>query len=265
MAKIDITKIVQNFGKIKNAYNDILVESVVTKNKDKKDLFKSYVKIIKENEILKNQFLIYNLIENKIEKNENKVKTFVDECLSIMSKFSNKDILQSNKKLVENILYENDFDYDKKELHENITTLIFTPKTPKNIDVIVEAKEYVVNYILNNKEKETNESYGLPNSIISNVMVQKYNEKYSNLDESEKEILKTLINSDSEKKKELYENTIKECITLVDEKLKDSDLETKDRLLRVKEKLLNDKKEINEDYIKNISKLIELKNSLKND
>ena len=50
MAKIDITKTVQNFGKIKNVYNEILVESVVTKNKDKKDLFKSYVKTIKENE-----------------------------------------------------------------------------------------------------------------------------------------------------------------------------------------------------------------------
>ena len=64
MAKIDITKTVQNFGKIKNAYNEILVESVVAKNKDKKDLFKSYVKTIKENEALKNQFLVYNIIEN---------------------------------------------------------------------------------------------------------------------------------------------------------------------------------------------------------
>jgi hypothetical protein len=264
MAKIDITKTVQNFGKIKNAYNEILVESVVAKNKDKKDLFKSYVKTIKENEALKNQFLVYNIIENKVEINESKAKAFVDECMNIISKYNTKDILIANNKLVENIMFEKDSDYDKKEVHENITTLIFTPKTPKNIDTILEAKAYIVNYILNNKEKEVNESVALPNSLVSTIMVDKYNQKYADLDESEKEILKSLIDSDSDKKKEVYANTIKECITLINEKLVESDLDTKDRLLRVKDKLLNDKQEIDENYIKNISKLVELRGSLKN-
>ena len=49
---------------------------------------------------------------------------------------------------------------------------------------------------------------------------------------------------------------------MINVKLTDSDLETKDRLLRVKDKLLNDKFEINENFNKNISKLLELKDSL---
>ena len=264
MAKIDITKTVQNFGKIKNAYNEILVESVVTKNKDKKDLFKSYVKTIKENEALKNQFLVYNIIENKVEINESKAKAFVDECMNIISKYNTKDILKANNKLVENIVFEKDSDYDKKELHENIATLIFTSKTPKNIDAIVEAKSYIVNYIMNNKEKQVSEGGELPNSMLSVIIVDKYNERYSDLDESEKEILKTLIDSDDTKKKEVYSKTIRECIDLIDEKLKESSLDAKDKLLRVKDKLLNDKQEVNEDYTKNISKLVELRSSLKN-
>ena len=73
MAKVDITNTVKNFGKIKNTYNEVLVESVITKNKNKKELFKTYIKTIKENEILKNQFLVYNLIENKVESNEGKL------------------------------------------------------------------------------------------------------------------------------------------------------------------------------------------------
>lgn len=263
MAKIDITKTVQNFGRIKNAYNDVLVESVMTKNKDKKDLFKSYVKTIKENEILKNQFLVYNLIENKIEPNESKARTFLDECLSILSKYNTSEILKANKQLVENILFEFDNDYDKKELHENISTLICVGKTPKTIDTIVEAKAYVLNYIVNNTIKESSEGYGLPNSVVSKIMVEKYNEKYSSLDESEKEILKTLIDSDSDKKKEVYANAVRECIDLINEKLVESDLDTKDRLLRVKDKLLNDKQEIDENYFKNISRLVELRTSLK--
>lgn len=263
MAKIDITNTVKNFGKIKNAYNEVLVESVVTKSKDKKDLFKSYVKTIKENEILKNQFLVYDLIENKIEPNESKAKTFLEESLSILSKYNKTEIMKANQKLVEGIVFEFDNDYDKKELHENISVLLCTSKTPKTIDAIVEAKSYVVNYIMNNIVKENKEGYGLPNSVVSKIMVEKYNDKYSTLDESEKEILKSLIDSDSDKKKEVYANTIRECIDLINEKLVESDLDTKDRLLRVKDKLLNDKQEIDENYPKNISKLVELRASLK--
>ena len=240
-----------------------MVESVVAKNKDKKDLFKSYVKTIKENEALKNQFLVYNIIENKVEINESKAKAFVDECMNIISKYNTNDILKANNKLVENILFEKDYDYDKKELHENIATLIFTPKTPKNIDTIIEAKSYIVNYILNNKEKEVSESVALPNSLVSTIMVEKYNQKYADLDESEKEILKSLIDSDDTTKKEIYSKTIRECIDLINDKLTDSSLDAKEKLLQVKDKLLNDKQEVNEDYTKNISKLVELRNSLK--
>jgi hypothetical protein len=264
MAKIDITKTVQNFGKIKNAYNEMLVESVVSKNNDKKGLFKNYVKTVKETEVLKNQFLVYDLIENKVESDQSKATLFVEECLNILSKYNEKDILNANKKLVENILFEKDSDYDRKELHENISTLIFTPKTPKNVDAIVEAKLNVVNYIVNNKTKESDNGYGLPNSVVSKIMVEKYNEKYSQLDESEKNVLKALIDSDDEKKKEVYVNAITECLTLINDKLKESDINTKEKLLMVKERLLNDKQEVNEDYFKNISKLIDLRSSLKN-
>jgi hypothetical protein len=95
-------------------------------------------------------------------------------------------------------------------------------------------------------------------------MVEKYNEKYSQLDESEKNVLKALIDSDDEKKKEVYVNAITECLTLINDKLKESDINTKEKLLMVKERLLNDKQEVNEDYFKNISKLIDLRSSLKN-
>ncbi len=100
--------------------------------------------------------------------------------------------------------------------------------------------------------------------MISGIMVDKYNAKYSTLDETERKILKSLIDSDDEKKKEVYSETLKECISLVNDKLKESDLESKERLLKVKEKLLNDTQEINEDFFTNISKLVELKSDLKN-
>jgi hypothetical protein len=51
---------------------------------------------------------------------------------------------------------------------------------------------------------------------------------------------------------------------LIDAKLVESDLDTKDRLLKVKDKLLRNTIEINEEFPKNISKLVELKLTLNN-
>ena len=253
----------QNFGKITNAFNGVLAEGLVTKDTNNKQMFKKYIKSIKENEALKTQFLVYNNIENKVETNEFKANLFLQENIALLNKFSREELLEANKKLAEPVLTESETSYPNQKLHEDIATLIFTEKNAKTIDVIVEATANIIDYMKNNTVKEVKEAIELPNSMLSTIMVEKYNEKYANLDESEKEVLKTLIDSDDEKKKEVYSSTIRECIDLIDEKLKESSLEAKDKLLRVKDKLLNDKKEINEDFVKNITKLVELRSSLK--
>jgi hypothetical protein len=255
----------KNFGKIKNAFNEILAEGVVSKNDSNKQLFKKYIKTIKENEVLKTQFLVYDNIENKIEENEFKANLFLQENIALFNKYSKEEILEANNKLAESILSEQkNASYDNEKLHEDISNLIFLKKEAKNIDAIVEATANVINYMKKNKAKVVTESIDLPNSMLTTIMVEKYNEKYSALtDETDKQILKALIESNDEKKKEVYSIVIRECIDLIDEKLKESDLDAKDKLLRVKDKLLNDKQEISEDFNKNISKLVELKKSLK--
>ena len=255
----------QNFGKIKNTFNELMVEGMISNKESNKKLFQQYVKSIKENEILKTQFMVFDNIENKIEENDMKATLFLQENLALLNKFSKKDIMEANKKLVKPVVSKNEmFVGENDTLHENITKLIFTEKTPKTIDTIVEATVFVIDYMKNNKPKELTESYDIPNSMLSAIMVDKYNEKYATLSETEKKVLKSLIDSDDTKKKEVYSSVVRECIDMIDEKLKESDLDTKDRLLRVKDRLLNDKQEINEDFAKNISKLVELKDSLNN-
>lgn len=255
----------QNFGKIKNSFNTILVENIVKKNGSNK-LFKDYIKTIRENEVLKTQFLVYNNIENKVESDESKVFQFVKENIDLFSKFDRKDILGANTKLAESIPSEALItNYENAELHENITKLIFTKRTANTIDEIVEATSEVVKHILNNKVKEINESIDLPMSMVSTILVDRYNEKYSSLDESDKSILKAIIDSNDEEKKVVYVKILRECIDLIDIKLKDSDVESKDKLLRVKDKLLNDKQDVSEDFVSKIGKLVDLKSSLHND
>jgi hypothetical protein len=208
---------------------------------------------------------VYDNIENKFESNEFKATQFVQENIELLKKFSKKDILEANANLAKPILFEQgNGSYTKEKLHEDITKLIFTDKTAKNIDSIVEATANIVAYIKSNQTLVLAEAIELPNSMLSTIMVDNYNKKYSTLDESEKKILKVLISSTPEEKKTVYSATIRECINLINEKLKSADLDSKDKLLRVKDKLLNDTHDITEDFEKNISKLVELKDSLKN-
>jgi hypothetical protein len=252
----------QNFGKIKNSFNELLVEGIAKKKDSNKELFKKYVKTLKENKALKTQFLVFNNIENKVEPNELKASLFLEENINLVKKFNKKDLLEANKKLA-SIINQSTEEYELVKLHENITTLIFSDNSSKNIDKIVEAKSEVIEFIKNNKVKEITESLDLPNSVLTTIMVGKFNDKYSPLDESEKKVLKTLIESNPEQKKEIYSTMVRECIDMINSKLEESNIDVKDKLLRVKDKLLNDKQEINEDFVKNISKLINLRESLK--
>lgn len=251
----------QNFGKIKNAFNNLLIEAVVRKDPKNKQIFGSYVKAIKENKVLKTQFLIYNNIENKVEENEFKANLFLQENLKLIEGFSKEEILEANTKLASKI---NDIPevIENKELYENISTLIFTNRLSENIDAVVEATTNIIQFIKENKVNEAVEAIELPTSMLTSMMVEKYNNKYSTIDESEFKIIKSLIDSSDEVKKTVYEETLRECIDLINENLVDAPLDTKEKLLQVKDKLLNDKTDVNEDYLTNISKLVELKSSL---
>lgn len=250
----------KNFGKIKNAYNNLLVESIVNKDKNKKE-FNKYIKTLKENKVLETQFFVYNNIENKIENSEFKAAQYVKETISLLDKFSKKELSEANDKLY-SLINCGDLSSDKDELYENIHTLIFTEKNIKTVDVIVEATSKVVNYILNNKKSEKGEYLGVSNDLLTNVVVDKFNEEYNELSESEKEVVKVLIESDSKEKEKVYKEIGFECIDLINEKLNESDMDIKEKLLSVKEKIL--RQVFNEEtFIKDITKLLELKETLK--
>jgi DNA-binding Lrp family transcriptional regulator len=254
-----------NFGEIKYTYNTLLAESLSNNLSDGKVAFKKYIKTIKENAVLKTQFDIYYNLENKIETDGWKAFAYLNECLSLMDNFTKKEINEANKKLNENnFIKENKIkiNENKVKLYSAIDTLIKSNKTSSNLDKIFEAKITVVDYILNNrKEPKVVEGYGLPNSVLSEIAVEKFNEEYGDLTESEKEAILVSIDSDDTKKEELYNKTIKECLDLVNDKLAESSGDVKEKLLATKENLLN-RVYMGESFVNDISKVIELKKYL---
>ena len=245
-----------NFGKINNGFSDILVESIKQNDSSKKLTFQKYLKELKENKILRNQYFIYDNITNKTEANDFKVSEYIKENIALMGNYSLRDIKRENEKLL-SLLGENMVnDYVLNELHENINILITTKKTPETLNKITEAFSYISDYI--KKDKKLKEE-----KINVEDTVNKFNERYSNLSESEQRILKVAMGSDNEEKKSVFNETIIECIDLINENLVECELETKEKLLNVKDRLLR-MSYMNENFINDMGKIFELKKGLNN-
>lgn len=286
-----INKLVVNFGKCNTAYTNFLTEIISSGKKvgvnesnkpnssnDVKGVFNKYINLLKENKVLKTQYHIYSNIESKIESDKGKALEFVKENLSLMNKFSKKEISETNKiidKILNNIPsskldgYYNVSDSVKK-LHEDISTLINTKKMGNTISVILETNHKIVDYILNNKEGKKEIVEGLDDTVLSSkdlskLMVSRFNKEYSkSLSESEASLLKSILttSSDEGKKNVMFKESINECLSLVNGKLKVADVDLKMSLLDLKENLL-DKIYNNDSFEVDILKLNTLKESLK--
>jgi hypothetical protein len=286
-----INKLVVNFGKCNTAYANFLTEIIssgkkvgVTENNkpnssnDVKEVFNNYINLLRENKVLKTQYHIYSNIELKVESDKDKALEFVKENLSLMNKFSIKEISETNKiisKILNNIPsskldgYYNVSDSVKK-LHEDISTLINTKKMGNTISLILETNHKIVDYILNNKEDKKEVVEGLGDTVLSSkdlskLMVSRFNKEYGkSLSESESSLLKSILtnSSDENKKNVMFKESIKECLSLVNDKLKVADVDLKMSLLDLKENLL-DKKYDNDSFEVDVLKLNTLKESLK--
>tara|TARA_R110000796_G_scaffold58413_5_gene134899 strand:- start:6087 stop:6866 length:780 start_codon:yes stop_codon:yes gene_type:complete len=234
----------QNFGQINETFKNILADSIVTKDKKGKKIFKAYVKALKENKILKTQYGVYQKLEGKVNVSgdEERSVIFVDECISMLQKLGRNNIIETNI-MLSNFLETNGYklyvdEYDFKSLHEHINNVAFMERSTKNVNTIVESKIFIKNYsnLVEEKENKVVEPYS--NKMLLPLMKNKFNEKYSNLTELENKIIKLTISGTDDDKKSLYTGTVRECIDLVNEQLKECSIDQKNTLLQVKDKLL---------------------------
>ena len=137
-------------------------------------------------------------------------------------------------------------------------------KTPSNINKINESINNIIKVMLEKDETEevVTESVDLPPSVLTKLAVNKFNSRYSNISESEKEIIKTVLNGSNEDKEETFNKLKRECIDTIDNKLNESsDLDLKDKLLKVKDKLLNTNFSL-DNFNSDIGKIYDLNESI---
>ena len=255
-----------NFGKIRDTFNSILSESIIKKDKEGKKIFNSYLKELKKNNSLKSQFLLYKNLSSKKFTNESDAKYYIEESITLLKKLDKKEINRGTKKLV-SLLKGKELVKENMELYNHINILVETKKTASSIDKIQESINFITRKMMEVSEQEVKqyESVNLPPSVLTKMAINRFNLKYSDITESEKNIIKSVLNGTEEDKENVYVNLKKECIDLIDNKLNENtDLDMKDKLLKVKDKLLRMTYNPNE-YVGDIDKVYQLKQSVATD
>lgn len=251
----------ENFGNLKDTFEKIIIESVITKDEKGKKLFSKYIKMLKEDKNLKDQFLIYKNLQNTKFTNESDAKDFIKENIELLKSLNTTE---SNNKLI-TLLGENSIVKVNEEFYNHIQFLVNSKKTPSNINKITESINFIKENMLKVDEETVTEQVeliDLPPSVLTKLAVNKLNSKYSDINESEKEIIKSILNGTDEDKSNTFKKIKTECITIINEKLTESsDLDLKDKLLRVKDKLLNMEFDITT-YQTDINKVYNLKESV---
>ena len=92
-------------------------------------------------------------------------------------------------------------------------------------------------------------------------MVNNLNTKYAGLSETEQRIIKSGMGNDEDEKKTVFVDVIRECVDTINENLLECDINTKEKLLTIKDKLLR-MSFVSENFINDVSKIIELKKDL---
>jgi len=254
-----------NFGQIKETYNKIYLESFSGKDKKKKSLFNFYLKKLRESEVLKEEFECYNAVQTNNFSDPLTSQLFIEQSINIIKNLNQEELKKYHDELIKT-LNENNVKLispsdEKITIFEELLNL---ENKSKNLNKLSESITKLRNSLVKEGSEQDNvNGVSLPTNVLSNLLVNKFNSKYSDLDEGSKNLIKVLLNGGENEKTELFNSTLKECVELVNNKLKESysDLELKDKLLQTKERLL-EMSFNNETYIENLTKMLELKDNL---
>lgn len=175
-----------------------------------------FLNIVKDSPILQLEFKVYSNIESKHIENEILAKDYIDNHIKLFEVYTLEEIEAEHQKLSE-FLQEDlktmegtyTYDLDKIDLYDAVNTLITESlKISEDIDVdnIHEAFTLVFNHVKSPKTSLLeNVDVEAVNEDVLEIAVEKFNEKYAGLDESDRELLKTLIKANWREKKALLE------------------------------------------------------------
>lgn len=235
-----------------------LVKSSLNENKD---IVSEIFSVINKSELLQLEFNVFENIENKWIPEDIKAIRYIDNNVKLFETFTVEELNNEHNKLKKFIKKEDIKAVDKYRLnlYESIGNLIqesLKVNTDVDVNVIHESLDFVLTHVKKEKISESvvDEVY---NDDVIEIAINKFNERYSELDESDNDFLKRVISS--ENKEELFKEMINENIVLLNEVSEESISSDKKEITIAK---LNEMKYSAKTFNDDIIKLYELKTGI---
>jgi len=247
-----------NFGNIKSKLNKAYSQDLIENTSKYKKLYEEFLKTIKSSPVLMLEYTIYeNLKKHNLEYNES--LRFIEANISALSKIEKLELLNENKKLEKFDLKEIELSEDKIILNNNIENVINESVFKKitNVNKLHESVNFLIESLTKKDESKLEKTdKGFKVTHIFNLAKKKLEERFSNLQPDEVEVISTFIKGDEKKKKTVFESYKKS---------------TKNHLLNEKDNISSEVLTETFDFIEtleynsetainNLSKLFEIKN-----
>lgn len=240
-----------NFGSIKDTIMRHSSKTIINEGKSK-TLLEMFVSEVKENPILKLQYLIYKNIQKGRFSKEYLAERYLNQNINLVSNINWEDILKSNKEARFRVLNNSHVESNptNASLFESIHILIRakTQNGFNSFDEENQAYENVINYLTRNEEKsEINESNHtetdhpklLSWKYVTQLAVNNFNDRYAHLNENEQELFRVLT-SDENYKKNYFQDLKAENLDKIQSILStNSDPEVESDLQKFRKKIMS--------------------------
>lgn len=187
---------------LKNTYLD---ESVVQESKQgTADLFK----IVKNSPILQLEFKVFNNIENKFIESDTLAPRYVDKNIQLFEVYTLEELNEEHLKLKSFVSDDIIVEDTRIKLYNSIQYLIeesLKVSDEVDVDLIHESFSTVLEHVKKPKKIEEVDISDNVNERVVEIAIDKFNEKYSTLNEDELSLFKKLVNSTDSEKEDLFE------------------------------------------------------------
>ncbi len=247
-----------NFGNVKSKLNKAYSQDLIENTSKYKKLYEEFLKTIKSSPVLMLEYTIYeNLKKHNLDYNES--LRFIEANISALSKIDKDVLLKENKKLKKFDLKEIELSEDKINLNKNIENVINESVLKKitNVNKLHESVNFLIESLTKKDETQLKKSdNNFKISHVFNLAKKKLEEKFSNLEQDEMEIISTFIKGDEKNKKVIFENYKKSTKNFL---LKEKD-NISSEVLTETFNFIDTLEYNSETAINNFSKLFEIKN-----
>lgn len=213
------------FGEIKSKIENTLVENYGKKGF--KSFFKGFKTQILSNKNLSEAYFLYDSLSSK----KGFSKEMADEYLNISVEKLKEIFQKEDKNLVKLNEWINKVSKEKVENdYADIDTVVYMNNSVKNLEKLVESSLRIKKLISDKSEVKETKTINLPLSSMIKVGTNIFNNRFSDITESEKKELNNLLSMD----KKTLEAQINESKKNVIEKLKSTLNESEDKELHNK-------------------------------